>query len=459
MEQIIQRVPRLMLAAPASGQGKTSMTCALLQAALWAGREPCAFKCGPDYIDPMFYQSVLGVPSRNLDLYFSRPEAVRSTLCTAAQGHSLSVLEGVMGFYDGIGDTDRASSWHLAQETQTPVVLSVIPKGTSLTLAAILKGLQTFRSPSQLRGVILNQCSEKLFSILSPAIRRETGLEVYGYLPKVEGAEIPSRHLGLVTAQEITDLKEKIEKLARQMEQSVDISGLLALADTAPALVMPDAIIKTQSSSFRIGVAHDRAFCFYYEENLEQLRQNGAELVPFSPLEDSALPDGICGLYLGGGYPELYAGQLSKNAPMRGSVQAAIQYGMPALAECGGFLYLQETLEDCNGHRWPMSGIFPGHGFPKGGLGRFGYIELTAKGFSPYLLPGERIRGHEFHHWDCTQNGTVCRAQKPASNMGWDCIVQYKRCFAGFPHLYFQSNPAFASRFAGACRRFGEEAL
>ena len=456
---VTRHIPRLILAAPASGQGKTALTCALLQAALWAGQNPCAFKCGPDYIDPMFHRSVLDIPSRNLDLYFSQPQAVCQMLCTGAKGHSLAVLEGVMGFYDGVGGSDQASSWHLAQATQTPVVLTVVPKGTALTLAAVLKGLKEFRSPSQISGVILNQCSVKLFDLLEPLIRRETGLKVYGYLPNLPDCSIPSRHLGLVTAQEIDDLRRKIEKLARQIEASVDLAGLWALADQAPDLVYQEKATAAGERPIPVGVARDRAFCFYYEENLDQLRRAGAQLVPFSPLEDQNLPEGVCGLYLGGGYPELYAQQLSQNTRMLESIRHAIQSGMPVLAECGGFLYLQRALQDSQGQPWPVAGILSGAGFRRDKLGRFGYIELTAKEDSPYLPRGETIRGHEFHYWDCTENGSVCYARKPASDVGWDCMVQEKGCFAGFPHLYFQSNPAFPARFVAECRRFEEEAI
>lgn len=459
MEGVTGHIPRLMLAAPASGQGKTTLTCALLQAALWAGQDPCAFKCGPDYIDPMFHQSVLGIPSRNLDLYFSQPQAVRRMLCTGAKGRSLAVLEGVMGFYDGVGGSDQASSWHLAQATQTPVVLTVVPKGTALTLAAVLKGLKEFRAPSQICGVILNQCSPNLFDLLAPLIRREIGLAVYGYLPALPDCAIPSRHLGLVTAQEVAALHGKIEKMARQMEKSVDLAGLWALADQAPDLVFQEEDAVAGDRPIPIGVARDQAFCFYYDENLDQLRRAGAELISFSPLEDQGLPDGVCGLYLGGGYPELYARQLSQNTQMLESIHCSIAKGMPVLAECGGFLYLQNTLQDSREQPWPMAGALPGVGFQKGKLGRFGYVELTARENVPYLPKGETIRGHEFHYWDCTENGSVCHAQKPASDVGWDCMVQKKGCFAGFPHLYFQSNPAFPARFVAACRRFEEEAI
>lgn len=456
MTDEIRHIPRLMLAAPSSGQGKTSLCCALLQAALRAGRRPCAFKCGPDYIDPMFHRSVLGVPSQNLDLFFSSPEQVIRLLCQGTQGRDLAVLEGAMGYFDGVGGTDQASSFHLAKVTQTPVVLSVVPKGTALTLAAILQGLRQFRSPDQIKGVILNQCSVKLFSLLKSIIERETGLSVYGYVPNHPEWTIPSRHLGLVTADEVADLHGRMETMAAQLAETVDLPALWALADQAPALHTPaDHRPFSQSPGVPIAVAKDRAFSFYYQENLEELRRAGAELIFFSPLEDDCLPEGVCGLYLGGGYPELHARQLNGNEGMRRSIAQAIQDGMPVLAECGGFLYLQKTLQDDQRREWAMVEALSGQGYPVGRLTRFGYVELTAQVDSPYLLTGERIRGHEFHHWDCTENGSLCRAEKPGSGADWDCMVQHKNCLAGFPHLYFGSNPEFAPRFVAQCRQFG----
>ena len=431
------RVPRLMVAAPASGQGKTALTCALLRCAQRSGRAPRAFKCGPDYIDPMFHRAVLGVPSRNLDLFFSGEDEVRALLA-AHGGDSLAVLEGAMGFYDGIGGTDRASSWHLARATRTPVVLAAAPGGTALTMAAALKGLKEFRVPSQIAGVILDRCSERLFRLLAPVIRAETGLEVYGYLPERPECAVPSRHLGLVTAEELPQLQGIVERLAEQMERTVDVPALLALADSAPALEGDGYPPEPYGGGVRIAVARDRAFCFYYEENLDLLRRSGAELVSFSPLEDR---------------------ELSENTPMRTAVRAAVRAGMPALAECGAFLYLQESLEDGQGRAWPMAGVFSGRGVRGADRSRFGYVELTAGRENPYLRPGESIRGHEFHRWDCTENGGVCRADKPLSDAGWDCMSVEKNCFAGFPHLYLPSNPAFARRFVERCRRFEQEAL
>lgn len=236
MEHQTVSLPRVMVAAPASSSGKTSLTCALLQAALNRGVDPCAFKCGPDYIDPLFHREVLSLPSRNLDLFFSDEPTVRGLMARAGAGHGLAVLEGCMGFYDGIAGTERASSWHLARATDTPVVLTVVPGGTSLTLAAVLQGLRSFRAPDMIQGVILNQCSPKLCRHLTPILERETGLQVLGHIPRMPDCALASRHLGLITAAEVEGLQEKILRLAGQMEESVDLDALFAIAASAPPL-------------------------------------------------------------------------------------------------------------------------------------------------------------------------------------------------------------------------------
>ena len=450
-------IPRLMLAAPSSGSGKTTLACGLLRAAQRRGLAPCAFKCGPDYIDPMFHRSVLGVPSRNLDLFFSSEEEVRSRLVSAAQGHGLAVLEGVMGFYDGQGNTDRASSWRLAQATRTPVLLAVRPQGTALTLAALVKGVQIFRTPSQIAGVLLNGCTQRLAELLTPAIQGETGLPVLGYLPQLPGCSIPSRHLGLFTPDEVEDLSAKVDRVAGQLAETANLDQIFALARSAPELEaeplppLPDA-----PDGPLVAVARDEAFCFYYEDNLDELRRAGSRLAFFRPTRDQSLPEGTCGLYLGGGYPELHARALSENRAMGEAVRRAVLDGMPTLAECGGFLYLQSTLEDGEGVSWPMAGVLDGAGFKTSRLQRFGYVTLTAQEDSPYLNQGETVAAHEFHRWDCTRNGELCRARRPSGGEGWNCMVEQGNLLAGFPHLYFPSNPQFAVRFAAACRQYQE---
>ena len=345
---------QFVIAAPRSGSGKTTVTCALLAALKKRGMDPCAFKSGPDYIDPMFHRSVLGVESHNLDLYLSAKNTVRELYAHYAAGHGAVVCEGAMGFYDGQGLTTRASAWELADALDLPVLLVVQPKGASVTLAAEIQGLVHFKPESHIAGILLNDCSEKLFRMLKPLLETETGLPVLGYLPRLPQAVVESRHLGLKTAGEITDLAQKIGLLADALEANLDWATLEALTERpAPAPVPPPAL---QTAGVRIAVAQDKAFCFAYAETLDCLRTAGAELVFFSPVHDTTLPEDICGLYLPGGYPELYARPLSENKTMRDAIRDAVNGGLPTVAECGGFLYLGQTLEDASGTAWPMAG-------------------------------------------------------------------------------------------------------
>lgn len=449
-------IPRLLLAAPASGSGKTTLTCALLRVLERRGLSPFAFKCGPDYIDPMFHRSVLGLPSRNLDLFFSTPDEVRRNLARGARGRGAAVIEGVMGYYDGVGGGERASSWHLAQVTQTPTILVAEPKGSALTLAAVLQGLARFREPSHVRGVLLNGTTPAMAARLSRDIQRETGLPVLGCLPRMPECAIPSRHLGLYTPGEIVDLGARVDKLADALEQYADVNGLLAIARSAPDLEIPDEPEETAAPAGTLAVAWDEAFCFYYQENLKLLERCGLKLVKFSPLTDQKLPEGTCGVYLGGGYPELYAKKLSENTAMLAALREAAAADLPILAECGGFLYLQKSLEDSEGAPWPVAGILEGSGFQTGRLQRFGYVTLSPREDSAYLRTGEILAAHEFHRWDCTQNGESCLAQKPENEKSWNCMLYKGNLLAGFPHLYLPSCPQVARRFADACRRWKE---
>ena len=444
---------RFLLAAPRSGSGKTTMACALLASLQRQGRTPCAFKCGPDYIDPMFHRAVLGVESHNLDLFFSSPETVRTLYAQGAAGHGAAVCEGAMGFYDGLGGvTPTASAWHLADTLGLPVLLVLRPKGASLTLAALVQGLQNFRKPSHIAGILLNDCKPALYNMLAPMLEAETGLPVLGYLPPLPEAAIASRHLGLYTAAEVNDLQQKLSLLADAAVETLDWPRLLALCE-GPA---PAAQTRNQRPpQVKIAVAQDEAFCFAYAETLETLQSAGAEPVFFSPLQDAALPAGIGGLYLPGGYPELHAAALSANKTMLQSVKNAIESGLPTAAECGGFLYLGQTLEDSAGKSYPMAGVLPGQGVRVGRLVRFGYASLTAKADSMLFQKGESLPVHEFHHWDSTANGADFTAAK-SNGKTWDCGFANEHFYAGFPHLYWAGTP-LPQRFAAAARRYHEE--
>ena len=445
--------PRLLFAAPSSGSGKTTVACGLLRALKNRGKGVRAFKCGPDFIDPLFHETVVGVPSGTLDLFFSPEDQLKRLFCRHAAGADLCLIEGVMGYYDGLGAaTDQASSYAVARALDAPVVLIVDSRGQSLSALATLTGFLRFRPDSRIRGVIFNRMSEGVYAALKPEVER-LGLRPLGYVPKAPEVMIESRHLGLVTPGEIENLGQKLDALAALLERTVDMAGLMALAAEAPALDPPPAAPIPPVPRTRIAVARDEAFCFLYRDNLDLLEDHGAEPLFFSPLHDAALPAGAQGLILPGGYPELYARALSENEPMRRSIAEAVQGGLPCLAECGGFLYLHRELEDMDDRFWPMAGVLDAKAYRTPRLGRFGYITLTARADTAFLPAGETVRGHEFHYFESESCGDALRARKPTGNRGWDCGHSRGPLLMGFPHLYYPSNPKLIERFLRACAK------
>ncbi|MCI7812543.1 MAG: cobyrinate a,c-diamide synthase [Lachnospiraceae bacterium] len=449
------RVPRFLIAAGASGSGKTLITCGILQALCSRGKKVSSFKCGPDYIDPMFHSRVIGTKSRNLDTFFTDEETTRYLLEQNAKGTDISVIEGVMGYYDGLGGIDtKASAYDVGKVTRTPVIFVVNTKGMSLSVLAYLKGFLEYKKDSRICGVILNQMSPMLYPEMKKRIEEELHIAVLGYVPKMENLFLESRHLGLVMPQEIKSLNEKLTEFAQTLEQTLEIDRMLKIAEEAEELEEIDLEIPYLREQPVIAVARDEAFCFVYEDNLELLKKMGAKLEEFSPIHDKELPEKAEGLLLYGGYPELAARELSENESMRKSIRQAIIGGMPCMAECGGFMYLHETMEDMEGKPWSMAGVIEGRAYHTEKLGRFGYIEIEAKKDQIAGLDGGKIRAHEFHYFDSTSCGDFFHAQKPLRKRGWDCIHGEYRMIAGFPHLYYYSNRKIPMRFLEACIEF-----
>lgn len=443
-----QKVPRLVLAGTNSGCGKTTVTCAVLQALVTRGLRVGAAKCGPDYIDPMFHSRVIGAKSSNLDPFFFDRDTMRYLLAHNGEGCDITVIEGVMGYYDGLGLTStRASTYEAARETESPVVLVVNARGAALSVLAAAEGFLRFAPDSGIRGVILNGCSAMSYDPLARELENRLGVRACGYLPRLPECALESRHLGLITADEVADLQEKLCKLAAEAEKTLDIAALLEIAAAAPPLRFTPPVLPEAGAPVRIGVARDRAFCFYYEDSLDLLRQLGAELVPFSPLADEKLPDGVQGLYLGGGYPELYAAQLEANHTLRRQIRGAVHAGMPCIAECGGFMYLTQSIA---GHA--MAGVLSGSCFDTGKLTRFGYATLTAQRDSMLFAAGEQISAHEFHRWDAENPGEDFLAEKP-SGRSWRCAYAGETLYAGYPHFHFYANLSAAVRFVESCRK------
>ena len=499
-EEKREGIPRLLLTAPASGSGKTVITSGLLALFSKMGLSCVSFKCGPDYIDPMFHRYVLGIPGSNLDSFFLDEDGVRQLFEERSADHELALIEGVMGYYDGVAGTSfQASSYEIARITDTPAILVVDAKKSSRSVSALIKGFLEYQKDSRIVGVILNRTSPMMTERLRPLIE-ELGVKLIGAVPECPEAQLESRHLGLTLPNEQKKLRVHMEALADRLEQCLDIPKLLALAGIAEDQDLNDHEKKETNkknekngyvSTRRIGVAQDEVFCFYYQENLEFLRQNGWEIVTFSPLHDQKIPENLDALLLGGGYPELYARELSENHSMLESIRIAgtdQTKKIKILAECGGFLYLHRTLEDPDGKKWQMVGLLDADAFRTKKLSRFGYITLKTNQTNPALLSdqmpdqmesknldetengkhkekterGENdrvaIRGHEFHYWDSTDPGTALLAEKPLSSRNWACMHVSDRMIAGFPHLYYRSDPDWILNFLNRreCAKEGE---
>lgn len=450
--------PRLMIAGSGSGSGKTTLSCGILAAFKKLGLDPAAFKCGPDYIDPMFHTEVLGLNSCNLDIFMCGEEAVRFLLARNARGHGLSVIEGVMGLYDGQGAGDYGSSNHLATLTGTPQVLVVNTRGEALTLAARLYGYLNF-APNNIKGVIFNNTTEKMYAFYRDMVEERLGLKAYGWLPPMPEAAFSSRRLGLITPAETAEVQTRLEAIAEACLNCLDIKGLAGLARSAAPFEYSDMAAQ-KLANVNIAVARDKAFCFYYRDNLELLRELGARLEFFSPLDDAALPENIDGLILGGGYPEEHVQKLSANSSMLASVKNAGESGLPVLAECGGFMYLCRSLKDGTGREHPMSGLVGADAFMTETLGRFGYITLTAGRDNFLCRRSTVLRGHEFHYSDSTAGGDAFKAVK-SGGRNWPCVhasgpEDRLKIFAGYPHFHFRGNPDLAASFVKACAEYAK---
>lgn len=446
------RCPRVLIAGTHSGCGKTTAVCAVLSLLKRRGVRVSALKCGPDYIDPMFHRAVLGVPSANLDSFFCSGELLRSTL--AAHAGDVTVIEGVMGYYDGTGPegTDN-STFTVSRAVSAPVILVVNGAGSSVSALAVLQGFCDFAPGSDIRGVIFNAVSAGTYERLRELTLRRFGGRVrpLGYIPKLpEECLLGSRRLGLVTPETLPETGEKLDRLCRLCAGTLDTDGILALAQTAPEVEAPRPHLPRLPSPVTLAVARDQAFSFLYEDTLRLFRELGAQTVFFSPLADQPVPEGAAGLLLPGGYPELFAETLEKNRRAADSVRDAVRAGMPVIAECGGFQYLGERLD---GRR--MCGVLPHESADTGRLVRFGYVTLTAGRAGVFGGAGITLPAHEFHYYDSTDCGCDLTAGKPGGR-SWDCAVYTETMYAGYPHLYLAACPGAAWSFLQKCVEFKE---
>ena len=459
------KLNRIMIAAPKSGSGKTTITCALLKAFKDAGHKMISYKCGPDYIDPMFHQKIIDIPSKNLDTFFTNEETTKQLFLKDRGEDELVILEGVMGLFDGLGGIrEEGSSYHLAKVTKTPIILVVDAKGMGRSVISLIAGFLAYDKEKLMKGIILNRMSKPYYEIIKPLIEKELCIEVLGYFPDCKDFYVGSRHLGLLLPNEIENIKEHLQTVSEQLKKTVSLERVFQIAESAEKLeqINKISVSNTTKSIERawndkenpvIGVAKDEAFCFYYEDNLHLLEEYGARIEYFSPLHDTKLPEQCCGLLLGGGYPELYADKLSQNTEMLSLIRRAAEDRMPIVAECGGFMYLHSAILDKEVHLYAMSGVLSGKCYNTDKLVRFGYIELEDK-TGTYLPQGEKIRGHEFHYYDSEDNGADCLAIKPVTGKSYPCVKITENSFLGFPHLYYPSNPVFSENFVKKVREY-----
>lgn len=441
-------IKSVLIAGTQSGSGKTTLTLGLMAALQDAGYKVGPFKCGPDFIDPSLHRLVTGKISRNLDLWMSGEEFTRTTFGRHAPEYDVAVIEGVMGMFDG----GNSSSAALANALGVPVILVLDVRSAAQSVAAVLKGFEVLVPEVAPQGVILNNvASERHLELVTKAIHQHCEAEILGFLPRNLDFDIPSRHLGLHMGEEDPISQEAIGKLAKTVRSHIDLEKVVALADRASAALPAKTDEKSSPLKVRIGVAKDKAFCFYYEDNLDLFLEAGAELVYFSPLSESSLPGNIDGLYLGGGYPELYAKELSENREMLHSVKMWAEAGNPVYAECGGFMYLTEGIVDHDEQHHKMTGIFPVWAKMQKKRASLGYREVRLQKEAFFGKAGTVMRGHEFHYSTIGDMDNSIERIYEVDNGSLEGY-RYKNVLGGYMHLHFGFSPQVVEAFVQFCR-------
>ncbi len=447
----------LVIAGTHSGVGKTTVTAGVLTALRRRGLRVAAFKAGPDYIDPSYLSRAAGSPCRNLDTWLLPPDAVRELVGRRAPGCDVAIIEGVMGLFDGrSGEDEAGSAAHLAKLLGAPAILVVDAYAMARSAAAVVLGYQRFDPKLRLAGVVLNRVAGQAHYAMSAGpINQTTSLPVLGHLPKDEALCLPERHLGLIPMAEGPADDEFFERLAETVERQIDLDLLLRLGPTfdwrgVPRLFPPEPL----PPKTRIAVAMDRAFSFYYQDSLDLLEAWGAELVPFSPLADSSLPPKTDAVYIGGGFPELYARELAENESMKRALRDAACQGKSLYGECGGLMYLGETLSDPDGHTFHMAGLIPLSSTMHKRQLTLGYREARVLHDSPFLPEGETVRGHEFHWSELTEPPTRSKAAYEFPEQDGRCEGYVNgSVFASYLHVHLASDPRLAPNFVATADR------
>ena len=450
---------RVVIAGATSGVGKTTITTALMGALRRRGLRVRPFKAGPDYIDPSYHARACDAPSRNLDSWMLSADAIRELFARATRDADVAAVEGVMGLFDGRDEpgeaTPRGSTAELAKLLDAPVLVVLDVGATAQSAGALALGYQRHDSALRVAGFILNRVAGPgHYRMAAEAVRRSTGLPVVGSFPKDPALAVPERHLGLIPTTERRLADEFLARLVAQAEASLDLDTILAIARSAgplpssPPALFPEADAPTRA---RLAVAQDEAFGFYYQDGLDLLAAWGAELVPFSPLRDACLPAETDGVYLGGGFPELFAAELAANAPMLAALRRAAEDGLPIYAECGGLMYLCMGITDFEGRRHPLVGLVPGWSTMTRDRLSLGYATVTARRDGPLMRRGQRVRGHEFHWSRLDRLEPEAAAYEVAETPGRVEGYQRGSVLASYVHVHFGTDARLAPSFVAAC--------
>ncbi len=444
---------KILIGGTQSNSGKTTITASLLKALSSRGLKIAPFKAGPDYIDPMFHKYVSGSPSHNLDTFMLSPETVNFLFQKHSAGSDISIVEGVMGLFDGLGTEHRGSSAYLSEIIDAPVVLVANGKGMSRSVAALIQGYANFEKNTRVKGVILNNVvGDRHYGLLERAINENCDVKCLGYMPPNPEIEIKSRHLGLIPVEELPDFEKKLQTMAQMARDNIDLDAFVELAQTFEKEELPDPgkEVEGLGQGLRIAMAMDKAFNFYYDDNLLLFKQAGVELIEFSPMNDERLPENIDGLYLGGGFPEVFAKELMVNASMRRDIVEKLESGMPAFAECGGLMFLTKAIVQLDSSRYDMVGFLNCVSVMTKRLNRFGYVSVRYGDIS--------ISGHEFHHTRLEELSEkdmeyLYEVEKVSTHAKWQCGLGRKNVIAGYPHIHFYSNIDFFKKIIKNFRR------
>ena len=441
-------LPAIILAGTHSGCGKTTVTLGVMAAFCKRGVKVQPFKCGPDFIDPTLHRLVTGKVSRNLDMRMCGAEYVQQLFGKHAPKDGISIIEGVMGLFDG----GNGSAARLSTLLDIPVILVVDVRSAAESVAAVIKGFETLDPQVRVAGVILNRVgSERHHQMIADAVKKYCRADIIGALPRDSTITLPSRHLGLHMGAEVHLNQHRLTDL---MELHLDLDRLQELSQLSKVPELPNPKPETgnrkPADRIRIGIAWDEAFCFYYQDNLDMLKEAGAEIVIFSPLHDEALPDNLAGVYLGGGYPELQAAELSDNASMRKAIRLFSQSGRPVYGECGGFMYLTSSITDTEGRQQPMAGVYPVASRMEKRLRRLGYRQVEMQTGTLLGTKGSCCYGHEFHYSEIDE-------MPPEVERGYildDGRVEgylVNNTLAGYVHLHWGRTPQAARNFVRTC--------